>query len=359
MDTLINNGMLQKAEVKGVRTPQALRLLPITCLLFIAGIILKPFWSSVVWAGIITIIFWPPYHLLKSRWPRFPNLSAGVFTFLLITCLITPIAWGINELQKELPTLSVITAHLDLEKLVIPSWFKEVPVLGNSLERVIASVQSEPSNRSEFLQSLIGPLLAKISTAVQHVPQNIAALLLTVICLFFFLRDGLALGHHIGDVLTRLTGVQARMFLNNIQSTTRAVAYGLFGSALVQGIIGSIGFWIFGFEMPLLLGLLTAISSVIPVFGTILIWGPSALWSIIQGDISSGVGLFVWGALVINPADNVLRPIMISENAHHPLLLIILGVMGGLFSLGPIGIFIGPLCLTTLSIASKEWVKKA
>lgn len=345
-------------DFKSVMTTQAVKFASIICLLVIAGMVLRPFWNSIVWGGIIAITFWPPYSLLQSRWPRFPNLSAGLFTFLLITCLITPIAWSINELQKELPALSVITAHLELGKLVIPSWLKDAPIVGSSLERLIASVQTEPANHLELFRSMIGPLLKRISMAVQHVPQNIASLLLTLISLFFFFRDGLSLAQHVEDVLTQLTGPESRLFLDNFRSTTRAVAYGLCGSALVQGIIGSIGFWIFGFEMPFLLGLLTAVSSVIPIFGTILIWGPTALWSIIQGDYSGGLGLLGWGALLINPADNLLRPIMISENANHPLLLIILGVMGGLFSLGPVGIFIGPVCLTTLSLASTQWIKK-
>lgn len=341
-----------------MKATEALRLLSIITLLFIAGGILKPFWISVAWAGIIAIIFWPLYDLLSTRWKNTPNLSAGLFTFLLITSLVTPIAWGINEVQKELPTLNVIAAHLDLERLDVPSWLREIPVLGSSFNEFIAFFQSEPANHSELLRSIIGPLLKRVTTAVQHVPQNIAALLLTVICLFFFFRDGLTLSCHVEKLLTQLTGPQSSIYIKNIQSTTRAVAFGLFGSAFAQGIIGSIGFWIFEFEMPFLLGLLTAASSIIPIFGTILIWGPTALWTIIQGDLSDGLGLLAWGVLVINPADNVLRPIMISENAHHPLLLIILGVMGGLFSLGPIGIFIGPLCLTTLPIVSKQWLTK-
>jgi predicted PurR-regulated permease PerM len=342
-----------------VTSTQFLRLFFCIILFVISATVLEPFWSSVGWAGLIAIIFWPAYHFLECRWQGSPNLTAGLFTFLLMVCLSFPLVWGISEVQQELPTLSQIASHFDSGKLNIPEWIQKTPIVGNTLARLLEITQVEKGNHSELIRSIVGSLLKKASRTLQHVPQNTAGLLLTVVSLFFFFRDGRTLGHHLQIGLSRMADCNANTYLNNITSTTRAVAYGIFGSAMLQGVIASMGFWIFGFETPFLLGLLTSAASLIPIFGTILIWGPIALWMIFQkGDVTTGLGLIAWGALLINPADNIFRPLVISYGAHHPLLLIILGVMGGIFSLGPIGIFIGPLCLTTLAQMWLKWIEK-
>ena len=352
-----NKSVTSKFET--MNSTQGLRGLCLIGLLVIATAIIYPFWTSVVWAGLIAIIFWPAYEKLGCQCHRFPNLKAGFFTLSLISVLSIPIAWGISEAQQELPTLSEIGGHLEPETLAVPEWLERLPLLGTGLSGLLHALKTEASNQSELIRSLLSPAIMKLTKTLQHVPQNTAGILLTVISLFFFFRDGQILGTQFQMGMHRIAGSSTNTLISNITSTTRAVAIGIFGSALVQGIMASTGFWIFGFKTPLLLGLLTCVASLVPVFGTALIWGPIALWLVLeQGDLKAGVGLIAWGGLVINPVDNLLRPLVISYGAHHPLLLIILGVLGGLFSLGPIGIFIGPLTLTLLARIWLQWIER-
>lgn len=338
---------------------QALRGLCLIGLLVIATAVVYPFWTSIVWAGLIAIIFWPAYEKLGCQSNRFPNVTASFFTLLLISTLSMPIAWGVLEAQEELPDLGQISTHFDPRRLTIPEWINESPILGKALSRLLKALETEATYPSELIRSILSPALRQVSQTLQHVPQNTAGILLTVICLFFFFRNGSTLGRQLESGFSRIAGSNASTFIHIITSTTRAVAIGIFGSALVQGIIAGIGFSILGFKTPLLLGLLTCLASLIPVFGTVLIWGPIAVWLILEeGNFSAGVGLIAWGGLVINPVDNLLRPLVISYGAHHPLLLIILGVIGGIFSLGPIGIFIGPLALTLLARIWIQWTEK-
>ena len=336
---------------------QLIRLFGIASLLFIAGVVIKPFWTAVAWAGLLAIIFWPTYDRLLCRWEPSPNISAAFFTFLLMTGFSMPFLWGFAEVQRELPTLDELTDQLDAKNLITLPWIGNLPFIGIPLSKFITSIQAEPSKYAEVVRDLLSSLVKKGSLALQHIPRNIASLVLTVISLFFFLRDGKSLTDQLSRGLSRLIGPHADDYIFIIKSTTQAVAYGVFGSALLQGFIAGIGFFFFNFKTPLLLGLVTAIAALIPVFGTILIWGPISIWLIIsQGDMTTGLGLMAWGAFLINPADNIFRPLVISHSAHQPLQLIIIGVMGGLFSLGPVGVFIGPLCLTTLAHAWRCWI---
>lgn len=348
-----------KAESEKMTSTQGIRSLCLIGLLIIATAVLHPFWTSIIWAGLIAITFRPTYEKLGCQSKRFPNLTAGCFTLVLISTLSIPIAWGVFEAQEELPDLSQISTHFDPRRLSIPEWIHESPILEKGLSRLLKVLETEATYPSELIRSVLSPALRQVSQTLQHVPQNTAGILLTVICLFFFFRDGYALGRQFEMGLLRIAGSNASTFITSITSTTRAVAIGIFGSALVQGIVASIGFSILGFKTPILLGLLTCLASLIPVFGTVLIWGPIAFWLILEeGNFSAGIGLIAWGGLVINPVDNLLRPLVISYGAHHPLLLIILGVIGGIFSLGPIGIFIGPLTLTLLARIWILWIER-
>jgi predicted PurR-regulated permease PerM len=111
-----------------------------------------------------------------------------------------------------------------------------------------------------------------------------------------------------------------------------------------------------GVGAPILLGALTALTSLIPFIGTVLIWGPIGIWLLLSDNYGSGLGLLAWGAILVHPADNILRPLLISSASDIPLLLVLFGVLGGLFSFGMVGLFLGPLILAILLAIWREWL---
>jgi predicted PurR-regulated permease PerM len=139
-----------------------------------------------------------------------------------------------------------------------------------------------------------------------------------------------------------------------VSTTTRAVVYGLLVTALVQGTLAGLGYWVAGLSAPILLGLITTLFAMVP-FATPIVWGGAGLWLLFQGEMVAGVGVLLWGALVVSQIDNIVRPLLISANTDIPFLLVLLGVLGGVLAFGLIGLFLGPIVLAVLLAVWREW----
>ena len=114
-------------------------------------------------------------------------------------------------------------------------------------------------------------------------------------------------------------------------------------SALLQGIIGSIGFYLVGVQRPLLLGIFVDFLSPIPYVGTALVWVPTVVLLYLAGDHMQAIFLAVWCATVMSSVDAFLKPLFIGRQANiHPLLMF-LSLFGGMAVYGPSGLILGPL----------------
>jgi predicted PurR-regulated permease PerM len=131
---------------------------------------------------------------------------------------------------------------------------------------------------------------------------------------------------------------------------------GILGTALVQGVLAGIGFWIAGIQSAPLLGLLTFFLSPVPI-GPPLVWVPAGLWLINIGDTGWGLFVLAWGALVVSTVDNVLKPMIISRGSDLPFVLVLLGVLGGAVAFGLLGIFVGPVLLGVGFTLVNEWAE--
>ena len=121
-------------------------------------------------------------------------------------------------------------------------------------------------------------------------------------------------------------------------------------TAFVHGAIASLGFWIFGIESRILWGLVTVIVSILPFLGAAIIWLPAAIYKLVIGETFNGVGILLYGILIVSTIDNIIRPGIVGSRAKiHPT-LVFLGVLGGIEIFGFLGIIIGPLILSILTI---------
>jgi predicted PurR-regulated permease PerM len=116
-------------------------------------------------------------------------------------------------------------------------------------------------------------------------------------------------------------------------------------TALAQGTLLGLGFAFVGLPSPLVFGVLGVLFALIPLIGTIILWGPAALYLASQGEVGHAAFLAIWGGVVVSLVDNFLRPMLISGRTEVPTLAVFIGVMGGLSAFGFIGLFLGPIVL--------------
>jgi predicted PurR-regulated permease PerM len=133
--------------------------------------------------------------------------------------------------------------------------------------------------------------------------------------------------------------------------------YGLLGTAVAQGSVAMIGFFIAGVPAALLLGVITSLFSLLPI-GPPLVWGGAAIWLFYQGSVGWGIFMLLWGFFLISTVDNVVKPFLISRGSHLPFILVFFGVLGGVLAFGFVGIFIGTTLLAVGFSLMQEWTTR-
>jgi predicted PurR-regulated permease PerM len=327
-------------------------------LITLAFIVVAPFLVPLAWAGILSYASWPVATRIRQWCKGRDSLAAAMTTAFAAVTLFLPLIWLAWLAQKELtnvyPTLQAFFAA----PLQVPEALKNLPWLGDWLSDFLVQQQAHLAAHPDGLTSAIKAWLAAhvndVATLAGGIGKNLIKLVFVVLILFFFYRDGARIMVELRHVLARFIGPQAHDYLHAAGTTTRAVVYGVLLTALAQGIVAGLGYWVAGLPSPVIFGIVTAMLALIP-FCTPLAWGSAGLWLLIQGHTAEAIGVWIWGAAVVSQLDNVLRPIFISSVSPIPFLLVLFGVLGGLLAFGLVGLFIGPIVLTVIWAVWREW----
>jgi predicted PurR-regulated permease PerM len=277
-------------------------------------------------------------------------------TLLVTAAAMVPLFWLLVLVQREL-----VDAYRDFEVYLsrgpqaLPAAIRDVPWLGGWLQQSLDRYASDPSALGREFTSWLLRWGGQLAGLLGDVGRNIAKLLVAILTLFFFYRDGDLLVSQARRVVSRFFGDRLDPSIRAAALMTRAVVYGLLITALAQGAIAGIGYRIVGLGAPVLLGALTGLFSTAPLLGTALVWAPLGVALFLAGSSWKGVLLLIWGALLVHPTDNLLRPLLISNVTHVPFLLVMFGVLGGLLAFGLVGLFVGPILLGVAAAIWNEW----
>ena len=167
-------------------------------------------------------------------------------------------------------------------------------------------------------------------------------LFVMVYLLFFLLRDGDLLAGRIRRALPLGVDHQTRL-LDKFTVVIRATVKGNMLIALIQGALGGLAFYVLGVSGALMWAVVMAFMSLLPAVGAGIVWLPMALYLIATGSLWQGIGLIVWGSLVIGMVDNFLRPILVGKDTRMPDYVVLISTLGGLEVLGLNGFVIGPV----------------
>jgi predicted PurR-regulated permease PerM len=339
-----------------INTNQIARITTISLLIVGCVFVLYPFMAAMLFAAIICVFTWPLYQRIWELLGKRDMLAAATMTLLLLFAMILPMAYlAMNLADSATLLLDEAQAVLQSMQPVAPSWLKNLPIVGTPLAESWQRVVVSHEELMHLLNQYADPIREFLLKVVQVVMGGFVQLVLVVFVAFFFYRDGTKLAAAITAIVQRLGGELGQEMLVLSCNTVKGVMLGVFGTALAQASVGLFGFWLAGAPAPLLLALATFFLSVIPV-GPPLVWGGASLWLFNHGDQGWAIFLLVYGLLVISMVDNVVKPILISHSSHLPLLLVVLGVLGGILMFGFIGIFLGPTLLAVGLTLVSHWV---
>jgi predicted PurR-regulated permease PerM len=259
-------------------------------------------------------------------------LSAGLFTALLIVVSVLFIATGLTFLLNEFTRAYIFVSSFDFTKLFPEA---ELAAAFKNFTKIILS---------KFVESA--------STTVSRIPSIMLSMFIFFLSYFFFLKDGKKLWTWVKKDL--YLPMDHKDVWTDVQRYIHAFVYVWVIIAVLQFIVASIGFYLFGFPYPLLMGLIAAILSLIPIIGPYLLYAPVGILTVMQGDVGIGIGILLYGLTIGSFLDYVVRPYYAGKWAKvHPLVLLV-GIFGGMALLGPAGIIIGPILFLGITAVLKD-----
>jgi predicted PurR-regulated permease PerM len=312
--------------------------------LYLSYLLFRPYASPILFALVIAVVF-QPLHVYISRRIRTQSLAALCSMSLAMAFVAVPLlllgfalSHELSDLYRSMASRGSSTPVTHAFGLLqgLADWFTgklSVPRID-----VYSSIMRRLGEASATFvglgASIIGNLVTWITDAV------IAALVL-----FFLFRDGEVWLEKLSSSLPfseqRFTDLRRR-----ISSTVTANFYGGVAVGAAQGTLTALSFWALGLQSPILWGVVTAFMSLMPVVGSAAVWVPASLLLLFSGHLVKGIILLALGAGVIGIADNIVRPLIISESVRLHTIYVLFALLGGVQVFGPIGLFVGPVILS-------------
>ncbi|MGO9056989.1 MAG: AI-2E family transporter [Candidatus Binataceae bacterium] len=320
--------------------------------------VVLPFSSPILWAIVLCLSTWPLYEQLERHLPGSRSLAALVMTLSLAVVAIAPFAIAFRSLSDQARTVTkTIGDEIEHWPPPLPQWVADLPAVG---PRIKSYWEEEPQPVSSVERAAqVGHLMDMVKDTTVRVVRAIGhGILQTILSLFvgfFIFRDGEALAARLRTVIVRIAGAQrGPRLLGLAHATIIGVIFGILGTALLQGLVAEIGFWTAGVPGAFLLAFLTFAISIIP-FGPTLIWAPAVLWLVHKGDNGSAIFLLLWSMGGHGAVDALIKPLLISRGGSMPLVLVLIGVLGGATAFGFVGVFLGPTLLAVGYRWLDEW----
>ncbi|EFH10760.1 AI-2E family transporter [Teichococcus cervicalis] len=343
---------------RGLQPARLLGLAALAALLIGCFLVLRPFLSALLWAAILAFCTWPAYRTLRDRLRLSPGLAALLMVTLEMLLVGLPLLFATPIRAEDIEGLRSSVENLIASGLPgLSDWLGRIPWVGEFLRERWDALQLDFTPLTDMLRPYAGVIAQQALGVLLAVLSGLAELILAILLSFFFYRDGPRMAAGLEGLVVRIAGAQARRLVQLTANVTTGVVYGLLGTAVAQGLMTGFGLWISGVPQPALLAVIAGIISVLPV-GAPLVWLPAALWLFSQGSTGWGLFLLVYGAGGISSVDNVIRPWLISRGADLPLLLTILGALGGVFAFGFLGLFLGPVLLAVGFTLLRDWAEE-
>ncbi len=309
--------------------------------------IFEPFLAPLVLAAVFAVVLQPLYKSIHSSLPRWPSIAALVTVLISVVCTLVPLSIVATEIGIEARGLYIQIADPATRAEIHDSLRDIDAVIGARIPAARGFSNNLSANISDYAQSVLQWVIQHLGTAASGAASLVLKFFLFFIALYYLLRDGARLKQTIIELSPLKDTYDERIF-NKLERAVNSVIKGNLTIALIQGVLTSIGFTIFGVPNSVLWGTVTAIAALIPGLGTGTIFVPTIIFMYFTGHAASALGLTLWGVLAVGLIDNFLSPQLIGRGVNlHPL-LVLLSVLGGLAFFGPIGLFLGPLSISLL-----------
>lgn len=305
------------------------------------------FIPSMMWAGIITMISFPIYERFERMWAGRKNIASFCFTAVVSIGIVLPMFWLLTVFISETQVFLNFIVKLHNEGGKLPEAIANLPSVGPSIEKYWLVHFSDPESIRTWLSGLHLSLMSasyylkKIGASVVHRSFQLG---FTMLCLFFFYRDGRVMATQIDKVGKRCLGQRWSHFTGDLPQLLRATVNGTVLVGIGVGIIMGICYNLLGFVAPAIAGFFTAIAAMIPfVVPVVFISVALGIW--LNGAMLNAFILLVIGTVVMFIADHFVKPVLIGSTTRLHFLAVLFGLLGGVEAFGLMGLFLGPIVM--------------
>ena len=316
------------------------------------------FLPALIWAAVIAIAIDPLYTRAEARWPRGRRaLLPGIATLLIALLVLAPLALAVIEALREARMLLQWMESARETGLPEPAWLARLPFpteLGTWWRENLGTAEATQHQLHRFRGSM---LLEQSQLLGRGVLKRVVVFVFTLFALFFVLRDRDLLVDQLHAAGNRLLGPSGERIGTQVTLSVRGTIDGIVLVSIGMGAVMAVAYVVAGVAHPLLFGLFTAVGAMIP-FGAALVFGVAAASLVAAGAVGAALGVFGFGMVLVGIADHFLRPLLIGGATRLPFLLVLIGILGGVESLGLLGLFVGPATMATLILLWREFVSR-
>lgn len=316
-------------------------------LVVLSLLMVTPFLGYILAAIILAFVLKPLQRKLEPY--TGPALSTALVILFLISAVIAPFALSIGAAVQDARTLvddigEVETVQIDELESFVMEW------TGQDID-----IQQEIS---EGLESFTSIAFGGVTQLLDFITGLAVGMLILLFTLFYMIKDGDKLHQWLINVTPVEKETQNELY-SNASLMTRSILKGHVLVAIVEGLLGGIALYIAGIPNAAFWTFVMILLSFIPVIGAFLVWAPAGLYMIAVGNITEGLFILIYGIAVVSPSDSILRPYLVDRRAEiHPA-AVLMGVIGGVYVFGAVGLFIGPVifgfCKTVLEVLTEEY----
>jgi predicted PurR-regulated permease PerM len=343
-------GALDARRVERTIAGLSLSLVLVGCL-----VTLWPFATPLIWAIIVAYSTWPLFTRMERALGGRTALAAILMALATAAVLVAPLALLLLTLSDNVANLVALLRHwLEAGPPQPPAWVADLPLVGRRLNERWQEIATSRASFTAALTPYLGKMSSWLLSAGADLGGGIVRLLLSLIIACFLYGRGAILASRLNTGLNRISGARGEELVSIIGGTIRGVVYGVLGTNLIQAVLATIGFALAGVPGAVLLGVLSFFLTLIP-FAPNLLWIPAAIWLVTQDQLGWAIFLTVWCVLTFGILETVLRAYLIGRSSELPMLLLLIGILGGIIEFGLLGLLIGPTLLTLGFALVSEW----
>jgi predicted PurR-regulated permease PerM len=319
------------------------------------------FLVPVLAALVIGFASWPIYRWLLGAIGGNRTIGATIAIIAVISFIVAPISLAAVYAVDEVHNWAVWTIETNAAGAPVPMWLTQIPGLGVWLGVQWAKYIGHPGALGELVQLVSGSNIGNIYRGVLVVGasafQSILTLLFMLITLFFVYRDGEKLVAQLDHLGERILPMRWERVSRIVPLTISSTVTGMGVIAIGEGIVLGIAYWMAGVPSPVTLGIITGIMALVPG-GAPLCFTLVSVYLVASGSPVAGAALFVWGTVELFIVDKTLRPRLVGGPIKLPFLPTFFGLVGGVKTMGFLGLFVGPVLMALLVSIWREWLRE-